>query len=706
VANAQVFVTSRSEIVARTETDERGAFAVGELPPGTYELHVVREGFRSVPREVELTAGAAPEVTLQLQVSAFSEAVVVSAAEVDLPLSRTPATTSVITRSELETYQRNTIAEALRSVPGLSIARTGVEGAVTSLFSRGGESDFTAVAIDGVPVNSFGGSFDFGHLAAGDVQRVEVVRGPQSALWSGGAIGGVINIITQPDARLSLDGSSELGSRGNDRLTAAGVVPAGPWRFAFGGDRQTSDGLNGRTFAPGRVANDDWRSEHLSAGVGRDAATHLSLTTRFERSERGYPGAYGSDPAGTYGGIDDISRGRNHTALVGASVSHAFSRVRPSAQLTWLDFDSDFVDPYGPSESGSRRLTARGQADVRVASALNATVGAEWLQERATSTYITGTAGTGIPVERSVASVFGEARYDAGPAFVTAGLRVEEIRRDPLDADPFAFSPRPALPQDSVTAVTPRLSASWFLRRADDGGSWTRLRGSAGLGIRPPDAFELAFTDNPGLKPERTRSAEVSIEQAIADGRLLADATVFFNRYDDLIVTVGRAFSNASRYQSDNISNARARGIETLLSARLPRGLSATAGYTFLDAEVLAIDRLGIAPPPFKPGDPLIRRPRHQGWLESSWRGRSADLFVTLGTRGRTLDIDPTFGAFGGLFPARGYVVVGAGGAWRAGKVVQVFGRVTNLLDRRYEEVLGFPAPPRSLYAGIRVAVR
>jgi len=306
-------------------------------------------------------------------------------------------------------------------------------------------------------------------------------------------------------------------------------------------------------------------------------------------------------------------------------------------------------------------------------------------------------------VKRSVASAFAELRYDAGSAFVTAGARVEAIRRNLLEADPNGFSPRPVLPADTVTAVTPRVSASWFLRPVSSAGEWTRLRASAGLGIRPPDAFELAFSDNPGLKPERTRSAEIGIEQALARGRVLVDAAAFYNRYDDLIVTVGPLLANVSQYQSDNISNARARGLELSASARTGNGFSATAGYTFLDTEVLALDRLGVAPPPFKVGDPLIRRPRHQGWVEGSWRGAAADLFLTIGARGRTLDVDPTFGAFGGLSAARGYTTLAAGGAWHATRALGVFARVTNLFDRTYEEVLGFPAPPRTAYVGLRV---
>lgn len=706
VPGAHVIVTSQSEVVARVETDDRGAFELNNLPPKRYELRVVHEGFRATPVQVDLGRGGVEQVTLHLRVSALSEAVVVSAAEVDLPLSRTPASATVIARQDLSTFQLGTVAEALRLVPGLSLAGTGAEGAVTGLFSRGGESDFTAVAIDGVPVNAFGGGFNFGNLTTGDVERVEVIRGPQSALWSGAAIGGVVNVITQREARRAFQGSTSLGTRGGDRATASGVLPLREWRVSFGGDRQSSDGLNGRTFLAGRVTNDDWKSEQVSAGVRHDGRTRVTVTSRFEWSERGFPGAYGSDPGGTYTGIDDTSRANTDTSLAGASVSRSFARFRPSASVSLFRLSSDFVDSFGQSESGTRRTTARGETDILINEALSATAGVEWLQERATSTFITGPGSTPTPVKRSVASLFAEARYDAGRAFVTAGARLEAIRRDRIDADPNAFTPRPVLPADTVTAVTPRVSGSWFIRPASGGGDWTRLRASAGLGIRPPDAFELAFSNNPGLKPERTRSAEIGFEQAFARARVIADVTAFHNRYDDLIVTVGPLVTNVSEFQSDNISNARARGLETSVSARSANGFSATAGYTFLDTEVLALDRLGIAPPPFEAGDPLLRRPRHQGWVQGSWRGTAADVFVVLGTRGRILDVDPTFGAFGGLYTTPGYTTVSVGGAWHATRALQVFARVTNLLDRQYEEVLGFPAPPRSAYAGIRVDIR
>lgn len=703
VAGAQVLVTARSAIVARALTGGDGRFDAAGLPGDRYELHVSREGFRAAPLRVDLGDGESRDCTIHLQISAVAEAVVVSAAHVDQPLSRTPASVTVVGRQDLDTFQHETVAAALARVPGFSVARNGGAGAVTSVFPRGGESDFTTVVIDGVPVNAFGGGFDFGHLTAGDVERIEVVRGPQSAVWGGGAIGGVVQIVTTPGEPGTFDAAVEGGSRASTRFGGRAFAGLRRWLVGASGERAASDGVA----IDGEAINDDWRSEHaaLSAAGGATGA-RVRLFTRFDRSERGYPGPYGSDPGGTFNGIDRISRGRQESVLAGASVSGQVGRVRSSASAGWMRLESDFDSPFGFSESGTRRLTARAQADTTLADTLDATAGVEWLGEQGTSTFITGTAATAIPVERSVAAAFVEGRYDAGPIFATAGVRLERIRRSRLDADPNPFAPRPVLPADTVIAFTPRVSAAWFVQPVSTSGGWTRLRASAGLGIRPPDAFEIAFTDNPELKPERSRSFEAGIEHARAAGRFVTEATAFLNEYDDLIVAVGRSLSDASRYQSDNIANARARGIELVASVRPPGGFAASLAYTWLSTEVLAVDRLGVAPPPFEPGDRLLRRPRHQTWAEASWRGARGSAFVTAGARGRTLDVDPSFGAFGGLFENAGYITVSAGGAWRVAGTVEIFGRVANLLDRSYDEVLGFPTLPRSVYGGIRIASR
>ena len=162
-----------------------------------------------------------------------------------------------------------------------------------------------------------------------------------------------------------------------------------------------------------------------------------------------------------------------------------------------------------------------------------------------------------------------------------------------------------------------------------------RLHAAAGTGIRAPDALEIAFTDNPGLKPERSRSVEAGVDQALFGERVVAGATAFFNRYEDLIVAVGPAIANASQYRTDNISNARSRGVELSAALRPARGFDARVSYTFLSTEILAVDNLGVAPAPFEVGDPLLRRPRHQASFDLTWTRGPLVAFAT-GGRART----------------------------------------------------------------------
>jgi outer membrane receptor protein involved in Fe transport len=256
-------------------------------------------------------------------------------------------------------------------------------------------------------------------------------------------------------------------------------------------------------------------------------------------------------------------------------------------------------------------------------------------------------------------------------------------------------------------SVNPRLSAAWFARPG--AGSFTKVRGGIGTGIRPPGAFDIAFTNNPSLEPERSVSGEIGIDQAFAGGHGLLEATAFFNTYDDLIVAVG-SFEESSRYRTDNISNARARGFEAALGGRVriqaatPIDLHARAAYTLLDTEILAVDGSRDAEPPFAVGDPLLRRPRHQLAIELSVSAGRLGAYIRGGARARVLDVEPSFGTFGGLFYSPGYSTWNAGGSWHLLGGLQIVARVDNIFDRSYEEALGFPALGRGAHVGLRVA--
>jgi outer membrane cobalamin receptor len=711
VPGAVVLITDGTSVLARTVTVSSGHFTLNAPDSGAFEVRVALDGFRARPTAVAGASAARDLGTIALEISAVSESVVVSAAQVEIPLSAASSSVTVITRDDLDKHQVESVADALRAVPGLSVVANGGRGAVTSVFPRGGESDYSLVMVDGVQANAFGGGYDFAHLPIANIERIEVVRGPQSALYGSNAIGSVIRIVTRqsgaPDASASLEG----GGFDTFRATAATSGTVGSWHWGASTERLTTDNFNGTRTASGAIVeNDDYeRSSGEAAGGWRNTAgAAVQGSVRYSTDERGSPGPFGADPGGTYGGIDTVARGVNDRWLMSAAGAVPVGRARISAEATHSRLDSEFASQFGDSESYSRRTAARVQGDATLARGFETSAGLELLGERAGGTFITATGNVLVPVKRGIAGFFGEARWNqAGRLFLAAGIRVDRITREALPADADAFSPRPPFDSDTVVSANPKVSAAWFISAAD--GNFTKVRGSAGTGIRPPDAFELAFTDNPSLKPERSKSFDVGVEQALLDGRGLVEATVFVNNYDDLIVATG-SFNGSSNYRTDNISNARARGFEIAGTARAPLGgpgrasLQIRIGYTRLATEILAVDESGSAPPPFVVGDRLLRRPDHMFSADVLVSAGPLAAFLQGGARSTVSDVDPSFGTFGGIYDGPGYSVWNAGASWAFWSRLQLFGRVTNLFDRDYEEALGYPALGRSGMVGLRVA--
>ena len=708
VAGARVIATGEGPL-ATVVTDTRGEFVIDAPPRGRVNLRVTMDGFRAASLTLDEKS---PDVgTITLGISAISESVVVSASQVEVPLTEVTSSVTVIDRAEIETRQLHSVADALRTVPGMAVVATGGLGAVTSVFPRGGESNYTLVLIDGVPANSFGGDFDFGHLSTANVERIEVVRGPQSALFGSNAIGAVVRITSRRGGPPSAAFTFEGGRFGTSRLSASTAGSHQEFEWGASYDQLLSDGMNGELLDNGlTVENDDYTRRTGGGSAGwRRGGSWVRGDLHHTEDERGFPGPFGSDPAGSYGGIELVSRGDNTRTVGGVAFFTPLSqRIELRGQTGFNRYDSDFASSFGPSSAFSRRWNGGAQLDAAVGHGLDLSAGVDLLRERAGSTYIRGAASQEIPVERSAAGYFAEGRWNSNErVFITAGLRVDDIRRDQLEESPDRFSPRPVLPKDTVVSVNPRIAGAWIVRST--GADYTKIRGAAGTGIRPPDGFELAFTDNPELKPERSRSAEVGVDQTFAGGHAVAEATVFTNHYDDLIVAVG-SFSGSSRYQTDNISNARATGLELALTLRgrvMQWGgldLAGRIGYTALDTEVLAVDQDDAAPPPIEVGQALLRRPAHSFFADASVTSGRVTAFVRGNGRTTTLDVEPSMGTFGGLFDAPGYNAWSTGATVRAAKYLDVYARLENIFNRTYEEAFGFPALGRRFTAGLRVA--
>ena len=705
VVDADVIVSGPTAAPLRARTDAEGRFDFPALEGGRYTVIATAPGLVSDAQAVDIATTNTLEITLHI--SAVTETLVVTAGQIDQPLSRTPDSVTVIDGREIDAKQQFTLAAALRSVPGLTLQQNGGPGTVTSLFTRGGESDFTLVLVDGIRANSFGGGLDLSQVPLEDVERIEVVRGPQSALYGSDAIGGVVQIITRSGGRPSAQAQVEGGSRDMLRVAGATTGEVNGARWQLGANYFEDEGFTGTAANGQTVSNDDVQSSQATASMGyRHAGTGSDVQGSFQYldADRGSPGPYGSDPAHRYAGVDIVSRGTTKRAAGGARWVQpwfgAGSRVRQRVEFDTADYDLNFKSAFGTSEGNTHRMHARVQTDVSANAAFGFSGGFEWLGETGASTFITaGTAGE-VPVERGVLGLFGEARWNATDrATITAGVRGERITREALPGDPLAFTPRPAFPEETINSVNPKIAGSF--RVAED----TRLRGSFGTGIRPPDAFEIAFTDNSGLKPERSKSGEIGASQIFAAGAVQIDGAFFVNNYTDLIIAVGRTFSGVSRWRTDNISNARARGAELSGAWRLNTGFDIRANYTFLDTEILAVNGSSTAQAPYSVGDPLLRRPRHSGSIDTTWTYNRASAFAQIQMRGETLDAEPAFGPTGGLYTNPGYTVMNLGGSFRPVKAIEIFARALNLFDREYEEVLGYPAPGRTAYVGARFAV-
>ena len=416
---------------------------------------------------------------------------------------------------------------------------------VTSLFSRGGESDFTLVLVDGIRANSFGGGLDLSQVPLQDVERIEVLRGSQSALYGSDAIGGVVSVITRSGGKPSAQAQVEAGSRDMWRLAGATTGEVNGFRWQAGVNYFEDAGFTGTGTNGKNVSNDDSQASQAAGSIGyrhvssglisrptcRPSIPSAARPARLDRIReplhRPRHGVRGkTDRRG--GGARWMQPGRRR-------------QPRPPARrIDRADYDLNFKSAFG-GLMATRSGRTRAPDDVAANAAFGLS-GASNGRESGASRSLPRARPARFP-SSAACWVFWRARWNASDrATVTAGVRGERISRDAL--------PGPVASSRALTFRGKRSTRSPKIAAAFLAGEGTRLHGSFGTGIRPPDAFEIAFTDNSGLKPERSKSGELGVSQALAKGAVQIDGTAFINNYTDLIISVGRTFSGSSRWRT------------------------------------------------------------------------------------------------------------------------------------------------------------
>ena len=688
-----------SKEIAGTFADEAGRFNLTIATDDGCQVEASLTGFvrNAAP------CGAEP-LRLTLAVAPVQETVVVTATRTEAPAGQVGASVTVFTADDLERRRVPLVADLLRSTPGVQVIRTGAPGGVTSLFVRGGESNYNKVLVDGIPLNEPGGTFNFSSLTTDNVERLEVVRGAQSALFGSDAMASVVQIVTKRADRNrppQLSATVEAGTYGTVRGGATVSGSSGPLDYSFGASGMSTDN---------REPNSAFRDTTISATGG--AALGTSATIRFVA--RGQLQHNGTPGQTAFGRPDlDAFFDRNDT-VAGVTFDHQLTpRLRQRAsygftvshqQSTNLIEDPPYVPRFGDrvapftfydylydSFNNLRRHHLSYQADVRLADDRShgdqlLTVLADWDGERAS--LEDRLAGTEVPASRDNAGVAVQHQAVWRRVVVTAGGRFEHNE---------SFG-NAGVPRGSIVFVAHEASGS----RAAFGE--TRLHASGGLGIKEPTILQSFspspfFRGNPDLVPERSRSVEAGVEQRFAADRARVELTWFDNRYRNLIST---RTTNPATFEAQyfNIGLTEARGAELTADVAPAAAVHLRAGYTFLDSNI--VDSTSPSSAVLQPGKWLFRRPRNSGFAAIGWsRGRiGADLtgvFI-----GRYVDSD-----FSSLQPP--ILEHDAYSTWDARVSIAIVPRavfllsIDNVTDVDYMEPLGYPALSRAVRAGVRV---
>ena len=592
-----------------------------------------------------------------------TQELVVSATRLPLPEEETPASVSVITAQDLKQKQIERVADALRQVPGLSVVQTGAPGQLTSVFTRGLKSEHTQVLLDGIPINQgLAGLFNFADLTVDDIERIEVVRGPQSTLYGPRGLAGAIQIFTRqgsgpPSGSISAEG----GSYGTFRES---LQTSGSWQqfdYSLGASRLDTD--NARD-------NNQYRNSSAVANLGWSPNDRLRVSTllTYSLSDAGNPDTiFNPKP------FDNFLTER---WLIAPHLDFKPVDWWEHKLIVSYDHERQVNDPnddgfVGPTRALFKRFTIDYQNDLKPAAWLTLTSGffysdVEAGQERPFVSQLFGPQPTFISDQTTEVAGFVQASATPVEGLnLVAGGRYDHF--------------------DQFGGVwTYRFAGSYKIKPTG-----TILHSSYATGFSPPTSQDKIFGNNFNLDPEKVKGFDAGVTQQLWNDRVVIGATYFHN---DLSNVIG--FN--SQFDTLNLGAARTQGIETEVHARPFENLTLTASYTYLEAEKTSAADISQLP-----GARLPRRPRNEFYLSASYLW-GKKLRTTAEAKFVNAREELNFG--GPNFDIEDYSFFNFAVEYAWNPQLTIFGRIDNLTNEHYSEVYGFPALGRAAYAGVKVS--
>lgn len=625
-------------------------------------------------------------------VLADSTPIVVTATRLPTPQDQVGSTVTVITAAEIEQRQYRSVVDALKAVPSLSVIPSGGGiGKLTVVFARGTESNHTLFLLDGIELNDpagTDGAVDLSSIYLGDVERIEVLYGPQGTLYGSDALGAVIQVFTRRGGkRTATWGRVEFGSFDTFTGTLGASGTRGDLSWSLHGQRTETDGISalGPAFRqPNGVLDNDAHSNvnlgtrlvyTLSERAGIDFSGRLTRT----RNDLDLNNSYVSDDSDSYGRLDQLLLGINgRIALFDGATEHRLGLSYSGQDRA----DIDSVDPINSADSSfetnhSRKRKIELQNDLFAIEHHVITLGLESEEDTVRSNvtanfldFFNAPASINSSVATSLRNnaVYLQDQLGYGAVNATAGLRVDHHER---------FGSR----------STGRLALSrQFLS------SGTRLRGSIATGFKAPTANQLfvnsvtsfgPFNGNPNLQPETSRGWEIGADQHFARHRASTGLTCYRQNIHNLI-TFNNTYSS-----NENRDRVRIHGIEAYAKGELGKTLTANLGASYTRSEDQAT------------GENLLRRPLRKATLSLDHASGSATQ-TSLETTytGPRYDIDAV------NFSRKrrgGFTLVNLAINHEASRNLTLHARANNLTDKQYEEPDGFSQPGRGIYLGLTV---
>jgi vitamin B12 transporter len=598
----------------------------------------------------------------QTEGSAKGPGVVVTATRVPTDPARVASSTTVITAEEIERRQFRSLPEILQAVPGLAVVRSGGFGQQASIFSRGTESNHTLFLINGVEATdpaSTGGIFQFEHVLVEDIERVEVVRGPQSVLYGSDAIGAVVNVITRRGAGdPAFRGIVEGGSFGTISGRAGVSGATGAFDYALDANRFHTDGISALSERIGGDEDDAYDNAGATANLGYALTDSLRL--------RGFAKLVDADTE-----IDPfVDDPEPHI-----ETRQLFARTEAEADL----FEGLWVPRLGLSFTRHDRNSKDFDTEDEF-------IGSKIKLDLQNDLYVS---------DQHTLTLGGESEWEEGDAEAFFAFD-EEVRNQAVFVqDQFAFWDRlvgtvgARLDHHSEfgNEVTWRVAPAYLLQETG-----TKLKASYATGFKAPSLEDLfggdgsgTFVGNPDLQPEKSRGWDAGFEQSLWDGRVAFGSTYFRNKIEDLIAI---DFSTGVvPFQPENVSQAETWGVESFIAVTPIEMVTVRVDHTWLKTRDQALN------------DDLLRRPRHKVNLDVSVRPIDAvSLSFDLLYVGKRDDVDAiTFARI----EEDPYTMLSVATSWQVVENLRLFGRVENLLDEDYEDPNGFSQPGIGVFAGL-----